>query len=148
VFVIPTKYLLVKHLGHEFISCHKLNKSNYSFTQHERPRHKDHASMNACILNNPFAKFCYNKQKAIHWIKKQAMCEWDLFQNHVLHLSEISKPTLINLASSHLLTFLGIPTWGAGSVPPCDRQGGWKWEFCRIDSWGNKVTYAKALRNV
>jgi hypothetical protein len=56
-FVILAKYLFVKHLGHELISCHKVNKSNISFIQRERPRHKDHASMNACILSNPLAKF-------------------------------------------------------------------------------------------
>jgi hypothetical protein len=52
------------------------------------------------------------------------MCECDLFQIHVLDFSEIPKLTLINEASSHLLTFLGIVTRGVGSIPPYDRQGG------------------------
>jgi hypothetical protein len=52
------------------------------------------------------------------------MCEWDLFQNHMLHFLEIPKPILIKLASSHLLTFLGNPKWGVGSIPRYDRQGG------------------------
>lgn len=129
-----TKYLLVIHLGSKHDLATKLGKSNCSFKRHKRLKHQDHASMNACVLNNSFAKLCPNKQKVINQVKRQTTCKWGQFKSDALCISKVLKPTLVRFASSNLFILLGVLAWGVGSIPQCDGQREEIWRSCKIYS--------------
>jgi len=64
---------------------------------------QDHVAMNAWVLNNPLVHFHHNEQKAIAQAKRCAFLEWDKLQSDLKYTPKVLKPTLVKLASSHIL---------------------------------------------
>ncbi len=45
------------------------------------------------------------------------LLKWDMLQVDLEYTLEVLKPTLVRLAFSYILWFLGMITWGVGSIP-------------------------------
>jgi hypothetical protein len=72
--------------------------------------------MNARVLSNILACFRYNEQKAIARDRRHAFLEWDRLQVDLQFTPNMPKPTLVKLASSHILRLFGMTTWGVGAI--------------------------------
>jgi hypothetical protein len=102
--------------------------------------------MIAQVLNDPLFKFQQSGQKAIVRTKACATHKWGSLENYALQIKLTSKSTLVKLASSKLLAFLGIPTWGVGSKLPNVMTKLEKDNDIVDLIQASKVFYAKGLR--
>jgi hypothetical protein len=72
--------------------------------------------MNAWVLNNPLAQFCFNEQKSITRAKRHTFLEWDRFSVYLQYTPKVLKLALVKLTFNHILQILGMTTWGVGAI--------------------------------
>jgi hypothetical protein len=64
---------------------------------------QDQMAMNAWVLSNLVAHFCYNEQKAIAKVKGHVTLEWGRLQGDLQYTLDVLKPILVKLTFSHIL---------------------------------------------
>jgi len=97
------KYNLVRHLQVHCNVTMELGKLRCTFIWEEGLKHQDRVVMNVQVLNNPLAQFCHNEHKVIVRAKRHTNLEWDNLQVDLQYTPKVPKPTLVKLASSHIL---------------------------------------------
>jgi len=65
-------------------------------------------AMNVKVLNNLLAWFHRNEQKAIARARKHALLESDRLHVYLQYTHEVPKPTLVKLASNHIIWLLNM----------------------------------------
>ncbi len=73
--------------------------------------------MNAWVLSNPLARFHRNEQKVIAKARRYTLLKWDRLQVYLQYTPNMPKPTLVRLAFSYVLWFLGMTSWDVGAIP-------------------------------
>jgi hypothetical protein len=97
------KYNLVWHLRVWKNVTMESNKLGCPSIWEEALRHQNHVVMNAQVLSNPLIWFRRNELKAIIRVGRHANLQWDKLQVVLRDTHEVLKPTLVKLASNHIL---------------------------------------------
>jgi hypothetical protein len=91
------KYNLVQHLQMQHNAIIEPSKLKCPSTREEGPKHQDHATMNAWVLNNLLARFCNNEQNVIVRAKRHINLEWDRLQVVLWNTPKVPKLALVCL---------------------------------------------------
>jgi len=110
------KYNLVQHLWAHYNVVMESNKPECPSIQKEGLNIKITWPSTHQVLSNHLAWFYHNDQKAIARPWRHVNLKWDRLWVALWDTPKVTKPTLIKLASSHIFRFLGMITWGVGSI--------------------------------
>jgi hypothetical protein len=92
----------------------KVIPNTHLFGRHEGSRSCGHECMG---LEQPLGSLPSQWTKAIAQTKRCAFLEWDRLQSDLKYTPKVPKPTLVKLASGHILWLLSVTARGVGAIP-------------------------------